>query len=195
MAPRLPQARFRDVCFVHERGGAPDGTVKRLQDLIERSYRRVTYNRPLLPHTNPGVRAEASLEWMDNFTPFLPPGVLLVGIGLGGLLAAKLQEMHPELNLSVFAIAAPTSADFVQLEKKTDQRVALYSTAAGTDGANWPEFTDQAFDVPWLVHDIGPAKYSVAYLLACYMRGWNIDKQVRTLFPDPAPDNGGIYQS
>jgi pimeloyl-ACP methyl ester carboxylesterase len=193
MATRLPRARFKEVCLIHERGGAPDGIVQRLQELLERNYKKISYNRPLLPHSNPHIRAERSLEWMDNFTPFLPRGILLVGIGLGGLLAAKIQEMHPELDLSVFAVCAPTELDFVKLEKKVDKRAALYSSVM-RECRNWPEFSSQAFDVPWLAFNPNPVKHSVAYLLACYLRGWNIEKQVRTLFPEPAPDKGEIYQ-
>ena len=194
MAPR--STHFQDVCFLHGRGEGANA-LKKIQELIQRNHKKPTYSTPLLPHADPKVAAETSLEWMERFVPFLTPGMLMIGVNLGGLLAAKIQENHPELDLSVFALVAPTSCDGVRLEKKMNKRVVLYSTAADASikghCEDWPEFTDQAFDVSWLMHDIDLARYSIAYLITCYMKGWNIAHQVETLFPAPPIDDNSLY--
>jgi len=65
--------------------------------------------------------------------------------------------------------------------------VALDSTSADAvikgRCENWHELTDLAFDVPWLMHDIDPAKYTVCYLISCYLRGLDMRDEVENLFP------------
>jgi pimeloyl-ACP methyl ester carboxylesterase len=57
----------------------------------------------------------------------IPHGALLVGISLGGLVAAKLQELGRN-DLKVVAISSPTWADNVVLEAQQEQRLAFYSS-------------------------------------------------------------------
>jgi pimeloyl-ACP methyl ester carboxylesterase len=194
MENRKSKSRFQDIYLLHGKGGSPDGTVAKLEKILRDGYPNVKMSRPLLPHHDILVPAENSLAWLDErFLPFIIPGALLVGVSMGGLLAAKLQELHPQANFSVFAVVAPTSLDKVHLEKKMPNRVALYSSSADEvirgRCENWPELTDQAFDVPWLAHDVDIAKYRVAFLLSCYLKGLDMQQEINDLFPSIFEDS------
>ena len=187
---KADKSHFKDIYLFHELGGSPEGTVAKLEQVLSRGYPEVKFHRPNFPHSTPFIKAEDSFHFLEEgWSSFINPGSLLVGISLGGLLAAKLQEVHPEFNLSVFALVAPTSYGEVKLEQKMSNRVALYSTLADPiikgRCENWPELTDQAFDVPWLMHDVDMAKYACCYLISCYMRGLDMQYEVETLFPEP----------
>lgn len=188
------ELRFRDIYFFHGRGGSPDGTVALLEKILSHGYPEVRYHRPGLCHSDPLYMAEDALYHTEKrFLPLILPNSLIVGVSLGGLIAAKLQEDHPELNFSVFALVTPTSCDNLKLEKRMTNRVALYSTLADDQikghCENWPELTDLAFDVPWLMHDIDPAKYGICYLISCYLRGLDMRYEVEHLFPDPKAED------
>jgi hypothetical protein len=189
------QSKFRDVYFFERRGSLDAAEVKRI---ISHGYPDVQFALPLLPHSD---RAEDLLHYADwlikrQLPPFVAPDSLIVGLSLGGLIAAKLQELHPRMNLSVFSVGAPTSYGGVKLEKKMSNRVSLYSQ---TDEftrdrcENWPELTEEAFDVPWLGHGVRTSTYTVCYLLSCYLRGLNIRHEVETLIPDPKEDGNEWY--
>jgi len=203
------KSNFRDVHFFHGLGGSPEGSVALLEKILRHGFPDICYHRPLLPHSKIKksedpvegnltwfgkdlAPAEETLAWLENqYLPFIAPGSLIVGISMGGLVAAKLQELHPELDLSVFSIVAPTNADVVKLERKIPNRVALFSSADQVvkDRCNWSEFSDLAFDVPWLMHDVDPAKYTLCYLISCYLRGLDMTHEVETLFPEPPAED------
>ena len=77
-----------------------------------------------------------------------------MGISLGGLIAAKVQEAgRPDL--AVVCISSPTWADLVSLEQSVGNRTAIYSSAdtviAGRT-SEWQRLA-RAYDVPWLTHN------------------------------------------
>jgi predicted esterase YcpF (UPF0227 family) len=201
MIPGKP-SRFQNIQLWHGENGhpwEPSSSVKQIEDVLSRGYPEVRFTRPLLAHDLHYKFDESySLQWLeDRYIQFIAPGSLIVGISLGGLLAAKIQELHPELNLSIFALVAPTSSGNVKLEKPVDHRVSLYSTVADEvikgHCEDWPKFASHSFDVPWLQHNIDLAKYACCYLISCYMRGLNMRHEVETLFPAAPPDTGELY--
>jgi hypothetical protein len=123
-----------------------------------------------MPHTNPDVLPSASVEFLHNIG--IPEGALLVGISLGGLVAAKLQESErPDLH--IIAINSPTWAGDTELHVRMKHRASLYYSgdkviAGRTEG--WPLLAAEAHDLEWLNgHDTDPHKEILAHIISCYM--------------------------
>lgn len=185
---KLPptKSRFANVYLFHGKGGSPNGSVLNLEAVLQHAYYDSRFVRPLLPHTDPDVKAEASLDWAFlQFRKEVLPGSLIIGISLGGLIAARLQELAPQLNLSVIALMSPTSCDGVKVEEKSEQRLALYSTEDKLiEGrTNWPAYA-RAFDLPMLrYHDTNLCKYAVCYLISQYIQGKDMAYEINNLWP------------
>lgn len=165
---------FKNVILLHGKGGSPEGSVRQLEEELRRYYPARTFGalfqRPRLLHSNPEVLAEQSLA--DFAARNIPRDAALVGISLGGLVAAKLQEAGRN-DLHVICISSPTWADGVRLEQRMPNRVALYSSndeviAGRTEP--WPQLA-QAFDLPWLTHDTDRHKQKLARLAFAYLDG------------------------
>lgn len=166
---------FKNIFLLHGKGGSPDGSVKQLEAELRRYYPAATFgphlfHRPRLLHSNPDVPAEASLA--DLVARNIPDNAAIVGISLGGLIAAKLQESGRD-DLHVVCISSPTWADGVRLERRKPNRLALYSSnddviAART--SNWPQLA-QAFDLPWLTHDTDVFKQELGRLVFAHLDG------------------------
>ncbi len=180
--------RFKNIYFFHDKGESPDGVVLGLETILKHGY-HVHFERPVLPHADKDVAAELSLDWAFlQFSRDVVPGSLIVGVSLGGLIAARLQEIRPDLNLHVIALAAPTRQDEVYLEDKLDQRVAIYSSQdpqlAGR--CDWDKFTYLNLDQPMLrYHEIKHCKYAVSYLISCYLRDMDMKAETEHLFSEP----------
>ncbi len=146
--------KFPRIYFLHGKGGSPNGTVKFLKHAIvpltDDGYIMI---RPELPHGQRGRNAEESVEFLHHLD--IPFESLLIGVSLGGLVAAKLQE-EGRPDLTVACISSPTWADGVLLRQLVKNRIALYSaTDPVITGrtANWPMLASKAYDLPWLTHD------------------------------------------
>src|SRR3954451_24466957 len=143
---------YPTVYLLHGKGGSPEGSVFKLQTLLAPKYPDTEFFRPLLPHHDPDRLAEESVEFLKQFEP--KRDALMIGISLGGLVAAKYQE-SARPDLSVICISSPTWADGVRLERKIGKRLAIYSSAdeviAGRT-AEWPALAD-AHDLSWMTHD------------------------------------------
>ena len=169
--------RFENIFLLHGKGGSPEGSVRQLEEELRRYYPASTsgelFQRPRLLHSNPEVLAEESLA--DLKLREIPKDAALVGISLGGLVAAKLQESGRK-DLYVVCVSSPTWADGVRLERRMPNRVALYSSydevIAGRT-ADWPQLA-QAFDLPWLSHDTDAHKRELARLVFAYLDGDNL---------------------
>jgi len=106
--------------------------------------------RPDLPHGGRGRSAEESVEYFDHAG--IPFGSLLIGVSLGGLVGAKLQE-DGRPDLTVICISSPTWADGVVLRERVENRIAIYSsedTVITVRTANWPALARKTYDLPWL---------------------------------------------
>lgn len=142
------------VYLLHGKGGSPDGTVKKLVHVFEQRWPGLEFRRLALRHCDPIISAEQSLVSLAEMD--IPVGALLVGVSLGGLLAAKLQESGRE-DLKVIAISSPTWADGIRLEATASRRqcLALYSSTdeiIAPRTADWPKLASLACDCGWLTH-------------------------------------------
>jgi predicted esterase YcpF (UPF0227 family) len=143
---------FTKIYLLHGRGGSPNGSVNLLQKALEPSFHDKEFIRPLLPHNNFEEDPSKSVEFLEKLN--VENGALLIGISLGGLIAAKVQELsRPDFN--VICISSPTRFKSVVLEKKMSNRIVFYSSSDETISdrvKNWPELAE-SYDLPWLDHD------------------------------------------
>ena len=151
----MGSVRFPKIVLLHGKGGSPEGSVNDIEAGLRAHYQdwpADIYSRPRLPHADPAVLAEESLAWLRTLE--LPAATVLIGVSLGGLLAARLQEDGRE-DLRVICLNSPTWADGVVVQRRMPDRLALYSSNDGVIAgrtANWPQLA-MAFDLPWLTHD------------------------------------------
>lgn len=158
------------VYLLHGKGGSPNGSVLKLQQRLEKKWPHLKYIRPALPHTDPTIPAETSVEFLRNTR--LETGSLVIGVSLGGLVAAKLQEeSRPDLH--VICISSPTWADGVKLERRVTSRIALYSPADEVIAdriADWALLAD-TYEYEWLTHDTDRHLDALTRFISSYMRG------------------------
>jgi hypothetical protein len=107
----------------------------------------------------------------------MPKGCLLVDVGLGGLVAARLQELGRQ-DLQVIAINSPTWADEVALEGWGERRLAFYSSQdpiIGSRIANWPQLASFSEDLDWLDQETDKHLKYIARLFDWYVE-WTLSK-------------------
>jgi pimeloyl-ACP methyl ester carboxylesterase len=180
-AGRRPRIVLCENIFLfHGKGGSPHGSVSQLEELLRQYYPtgNVAFHRPRLLHSDPKVPADESLAALASLN--IPMNSAVIGVSLGGLIAAKLQEQSRE-DLHVLCISSPTWADGVRLERRMPDRVAFYSSAdeviAGRT-ADWPKLA-QAFDFPWLTHDTDTYKVALTRLAFAYLDGDNLPHAIQ----------------
>jgi predicted esterase YcpF (UPF0227 family) len=159
------------VYLLHGKGGSPDGTVRKLQNVLEHHWPGLDFIRPRLPHHDPAVPAERSVRELLQFR--IPQGSLLVGVSLGGLVAARLQEVGRS-DLQVFAISSPTFADGVALETRAERRLAFYSSKDAVIEsriADWPRLASFQRNLEWLTHDTDQHLKYIARLFDWHLEG------------------------
>jgi pimeloyl-ACP methyl ester carboxylesterase len=144
--------KFDSIYLLHGKGGSPNGSVRLLEDALRALLDGAQFLRPSLPHSDYHRPAEDSVDFLHQMQ--IAPRALVVGISLGGLVAAKLQETgRPDL--VVVCISSPTWADAVSLEQHVGDRTAIYSstdTVIAGRTFEWPRLA-RAHDVPWLTHN------------------------------------------
>jgi hypothetical protein len=160
--------------LLHGLGGTPNGSVLQIEIELVNLGHSLTYVRPLLPHADRDALPSASVQFLRNRP--VPHGALVVGISLGGLVGAKLQELErPDLH--VFCINSPTWASDTELMRRMNERVSLYSSSDSVIAGRtekWPELAE-AYDLPWLSgHDTDPHKHALALILSGYLSGHGV---------------------
>ena len=148
--------KFSKIYLLHGLDGSPKGSVGLLQKVLEPVFPSREFIRPFLPHNNYNIEnPEDSIKFLKELK--IPEGSLLIGISLGGLVAAKLQEeSRPDLH--VICISSPTRFKTITLKKKMPNRVVFYSSADEVIAdrvSNWPELAE-SHNLPWLDHDTDP---------------------------------------
>jgi pimeloyl-ACP methyl ester carboxylesterase len=164
------------VLLLHGKGGSPNGTVKKLQTLLEQHWPGIEFVRPALPHSDLGVPAQASVEYLLQMQ--IPQGSLVIGVSLGGLVAAKLQETGRQ-DIHVLAISSPTWADAVHLDRLSTRRLAFYSSrdeVIASRVAGWPKLAAFSRDFEWLSHDTDQHLRYIVRLFDWYFEGRLADR-------------------
>lgn len=179
------KTKFSTIYLLHGKGGSPTGSVLQLEQelLPARDLDNVEFERLLMPHADPAVLAEESVEYLREAKP--QRGALIVGISLGGLVAAKLQENGRE-DLHVICISSPVWADGVRLMRKPPYRIAFFSSrdeVIAERVAEWPRLAE-AYDLSWLTHDTDRHKVRLARLIQTYTFEQDISQMLRTFDSD-----------
>ena len=159
------------VYLLHGKGGSPNGTVKKLADVLEPRWPQLSFLRPEMAHHDPEALAEASVKQLVEMN--LPQNALLVGVSLGGTVSAMLQETGRE-DLHVIAISSPTWADGVVLRQRPQRRVAFYSSndeVIAERVADWPSLAHLSRDFNWLTHNTDQFLEPLAKLFGWYLEG------------------------
>jgi pimeloyl-ACP methyl ester carboxylesterase len=164
---------FSSVYLFHGKGGSPTGTVSLLEKAFGDLFPGARVLRPELPHHDPELPAERSLPFVEQLN--IPQRALIIGVSLGGLVAAKVQESS-RTDLHVICISSPTWADQVKLEKRPPNRVALYSSLddviAGRT-AEWPQLAE-AHELSWLTHQTDAHIANLRVLVRGYIHEENL---------------------
>ena len=178
----MNETRFPAVYLIHGLGGSPEGSVRLLEAELVKCGRQENFVRPLLPHADPTAPPSESVRYLASLD--LPEGALVVGISLGGLVGAKLQESErPDLH--VICINSPTWAGDTELVARMNRRLSLYCSSdaviAGRT-ARWPQLAE-AYDLPWLSgHDTDPHKRALALIIIAYIKGHNIPRTLESIY-------------
>ncbi len=167
---------FDNILLLHGKGGSPEGSVKDIEALLRHHYPQKpasSFQRPRLLHADGEILAEQSLAELQKRE--IPKSTVVIGVSLGGLLAAKLQEQGRE-DLRVIGLNSPSWADAVRLERRMPERLVFYSSddevIAGRT-AEWPRLA-MAFDLPWLTHDTSAHAPELTPLIIAYLEGQSV---------------------
>jgi hypothetical protein len=115
----------------------------------------------------------------------VPEGALVVGVGLGGLAAAMVQETE-RTDLDVVCVSSPTSHGVIKLERRMQHRVALYSSqdpAIAGRVENWPDLAE-AHDTLYLIHGAHLRPYALTRLILAHREGRDLGAEMEYLFGD-----------
>jgi hypothetical protein len=159
------------VYLIHGKGDSPNGPVKKLQAVLEQHWPGLNFIRPDTPFDDPKRPADVALKELLQMP--MPQSSLLVGVGLGGLVAARLQELGRQ-DLQVIAISSPTWADEVTLESWAERRLAFYSSQDPIIGSrieNWPQLASFSQDLDWLDQETAQHLKYIARLFDWYVDG------------------------
>lgn len=165
-----PRGPVPTVYLLHGKGGSPGGSVLRMKGVLARHWPDLKFQRPLLPHSDPQAPAQCSVDFLR--TVDIPRQALVIGISLGGIVAAGFQE-QARPDLQVISISAPTWTVGLRLERWLENRVAIYSSrdpVIGGRTADWPKLA-QAYEFAWLGHDTDPHLKYLVRLIDWYLEG------------------------
>ncbi len=163
------------IYLFHGKGGSPNGSVSLLERSLAPLLEGANFHRPKLLHSDPNVLSQASLSALPDLN--LPESATVIGISLGGLVAAALQE-NSRSDLTVICVSSPTFADGVRLRRKMPQRVALYSSKDDViqgRTADWPQLAE-AYDIRTLSHDTDRHVELLARLISAYINKEDISQ-------------------
>src|ERR1700739_409940 len=180
-------SRFKCHYLFYDRND--NGLTEKLESIVTQTATKAgceepLFKRPQLPYGfNDDGSAADSYNWLRRY--LLPDmiqfqNVLVVGIGLGGLLAAKLQEEFAT-NINVMTFNAPLVEGISLNGSLVRNRVSIYSSLYSPLCSQWMRVAPQTYDVPWLQHGTNLPKLALAHLIASYMKAENIGIEVEAL--------------
>jgi pimeloyl-ACP methyl ester carboxylesterase len=168
------------IFLLHGKGGSPNGSAYAIEQCLRPLYPETAFHRPQLLHADGSVVAEDSLA--DLRRRDIPAGSIVIGISLGGLIAASLQETGRE-DLRVICMNAPTWADGVRVQRCMPDRIAFYSShdevIAGRT-SDWPRLA-MAFDLLWLTHDTSEHARPLSHLAWTFLQGGSVPEAIAQL--------------
>jgi pimeloyl-ACP methyl ester carboxylesterase len=169
--------KLEHIFLLHGKGGSPNGSALSIEQCLRVRCPETEFHRPQLLHADGAVLAEDSLR--DLRQRQIPAGSTVIGISLGGLIAASLQETGRE-DLWVICMNAPTWADGVRVKRRMVQRIAFYSSRdeviAGRT-SDWPQLA-MAFDLPWLTHDTSEHARPLSQLAWAFLQGGSVPQAI-----------------
>ena len=180
--------RFKGHYLLPDRDAPADGT--RLIEIMAGNV-GVDYDyfkQPQPPYVfKDNATSLESYQWLWSYLlPEIPLYSVIFGVGIGGLLAAKLQEDYPDKWLFVVAINSPRSEEPIHLGGLNSNRVAIYSSSYPPiiDRCDWGHYAGQSYDVPWLQHGIKNTKFGLAHLLTSYMQAEDLTGAIASFTDD-----------
>lgn len=166
------------IYLFHGKGGSPNGSVSVLEKALRPNFSDAEFVRPALRHSDPNILAEESLAGLDQLD--IPPSAVVIGISLGGLIAARYQETtRPDL--TVVCVNSPTWADGVRLERPMPMRAAFFSSkdeVISGRTAEWPLLAN-SWDIKSLTHDTDRHAELLARAIAAYLQGEDVSRAIR----------------
>lgn len=177
------------IFFLHGKGGSSNGTIRILRDGILPCLT----NPPEIALLDfPSATADEYFAAVLAVAAKFPAGSMLVGVSLGGLVAAKLLQDHRP-DMTVVALASPTFADRVFLTKRmTTNLYALYSHLDPVVGerTNWGDYAAEHADVEWMSdHNLDPVKNRIAQVLSGLLENRDFRAAVNNAAGIGAPGN------
>jgi hypothetical protein len=163
----MKNSRFQNVVMLDD----GSGVTEKLLAVLTEAHPSVHFSQLYAAF---GSRLDFPI-FAAKFSPIFQLNSLAVGVGLTGLFALTMQERSPQLNLSAFAIDPPPEVGLTRIP----ERVVLCSNQPLKTG--WMDYTDLAFDVPWLSGGVQGAIYAVSYMISAHMRGLDLRKEIASL--------------
>jgi len=165
--------------FLHGQGGSSSGTIRLLRDAMLPCMT----NPPQIALLDfPSLTADEYFAAVLAVAGKFPKGSMLVGVSLGGLVAATLLQDHRP-DLTVVALASPTFADGIALTTRpTPNLYALYSHSDPVVGerTNWGDYAADHADVPWMSdHNLDGVKTRIGLLLADFLEHEDFSNAVK----------------
>ena len=148
----------------------------KIQRTMEQWHRRVM----MLPQSDGLLSNLSNSELAESW--LVPEGALVVGVGLGGLAAALVQETERP-DLDVVCVSSPTSHGAIKLEHRMQHRVALYSSqdrAVADRVENWPDLAE-AHDMLHLMHGAHLHPYMLRKLILAHRAGRELSAELAHL--------------
>jgi hypothetical protein len=178
MSEKLPngkKSRFSLHYFLSDGEPRSLEVVDKLHEVLGGRFPESVFFKTLVPGLDKLPEGPFTLP-----SVYIPPDtkqVLLIGIGMGGLAAYRMQTYAGNRGVSVFAVCPPPG---VSLQPEGGPRVVIYGSKEGVYGLPQarkefyrifdPYAPDlQVYGIPSFIHGPHLAMYATAYLVGKYM--------------------------
>ena len=185
---------FSKHYIFHDFGEGPDEATKKLCKIArERTGDKRFFTVPQMPYHSPVVA-----EWVvekqlaASLMGDLAYNSLLVGIGMGGLLAARMQAEFPLHVNAVLAVYPPFGAELPPLRRGT--RTILYPYKEGYARFQRTDGSLRAYGLPCLIHGPALAPYAIYSLIRKCTLGGDLWEQIERIRGNDGKDDGRLWE-